>query len=95
MSKKGNRRAAIVFFDTVLTFAVLILIANKTVSIAKKQRTRFWIQYGTLKYDLIGPSGKVYRAGTRVTRQARTKENPDLSALSKPFYLTLQANNIL
>lgn len=58
MSKKGNRRAAIVFFGTVLTCAVLILIANKTVSIAKKQRTRFWIQYGTLKYDLIGHQAK-------------------------------------
>lgn len=50
---------------------------------------KVWLQYGTLKYDLRGPSGRIYRAGTKVVRDIYKESKPAISIPSRPFYLTL------
>ena len=60
----------------------------QTVS-ANHQGTKVWLQYGTLKYALKGPSGRVYSAGTKVVRELSNDDKPPISLPARPFYLTL------
>ena len=60
----------------------------QTVS-ANHQGTKVWLQYGTLKYALKGPSGRVYPAGTKVVRELSNDDKPPISLPARPFYLTL------
>lgn len=57
---------------------------------ANHQGTKLWVQYGTLKYALKGPSGHVYPAGTRVVRTTYDDDKPDLSIPGRSFNLTWQ-----
>ena len=60
----------------------------QTVS-ANHQGTKVWLQYGTLKYALKGPSGRVYPAGTKVVREMGAADTkPNISFPGRPFYLT-------
>lgn len=56
---------------------------------ANHQGTKVWLQYGTLKYALKGPSGRVYPAGTKVVRELSNDDKPPISLPARPFYLTL------
>ena len=60
----------------------------QTVS-ANHQGTKVWLQYGTLKYALKGPSGRVYPAGTKVVREVSDDAKPPISMHGRSFYLTL------
>ena len=60
----------------------------QTVS-ANHQGTKVWLQYGTLKYALKGPSGRVYPAGTKVVRELSDDAKPPKSMRGWSFYLTL------
>lgn len=57
---------------------------------ANHQGTKLWVQYGTLKYALKGPSGHVYPAGTRVVRTTYVDDKPDSSMSGRSFKLTWQ-----
>ena len=59
----------------------------QTVS-ANHQGTKIWLQYGTLKHALKGPSGHVYPAGTMLVRKASDDTKPNISFPGRPFYLT-------
>lgn len=61
---------------------------------ANHQGTKVWLQYGTLKYALKGPSGRVYPAGTKVVREASDDTKPLISLRGYPFYLTLEIGGI-
>lgn len=61
---------------------------------ANHQGTKVWLQYGTLKYALKGPSGRVYPAGTKVVREASDDTKPLISLHGYPFYLTLEIGGI-
>ena len=61
---------------------------------ANHQGTKVWLQYGTLKYALKGPSGRVYPAGTKVVRELSNDNIPPTSLPSEPFYLTLEIGGI-
>lgn len=65
----------------------------QTVS-ANHQGTKVWLQYGTLKYALKGPSGRVYPAGTKVVRELSNDNKPQISFPGRPFYLTLEIGGI-
>ena len=65
----------------------------QTVS-ANHQGTEIWLQYGTLKYALKGPSGHVYPAGTKVVRKLSNDDKPVISFPGRPFYLTMQIGGI-
>ena len=68
--------------------AVFNLDNVQTVS-ANHQGTKVWLQYGTLKYALKGPSGRVYPAGTRVVREMGAADTkPNISFPGRPFNLT-------
>ena len=73
--------------------AVFNLDNVQTVS-ANHQGTKIWLQYGTLKYALKGPSGRVYPAGTKVVREASDDTKPLISLHGYPFYLTLEIGGI-
>ena len=73
--------------------AVFNLDNVQTVS-ANHQGTKVWLQYGTLKYALKGPSGRVYPAGTKVVRELSNDNIPPTSLPSEPFYLTLEIGGI-
>ena len=73
--------------------AVFNLDNVQTVS-ANHQGTKVWLQYGTLKYALKGPSGRVYPAGTKVVREASDDTKPLISLRGYPFYLTLVIGGI-
>lgn len=56
---------------------------------ANHQGTKIWLQYGTLKYALKGPSGRVYPAGTKVVREMGAADTkPNISFPKRPFNLT-------
>ena len=57
---------------------------------ANHQGTKVWLQYGTLKYALKGPSGRVYPAGTRVVRELNGDDMPAKSLPGRSFELTWQ-----
>ena len=68
--------------------AVFNLDNVQTVS-ANHQGTKIWLQYGTLKYALRGPSGRVYPAGTKVVREMGAADTkPNISFPGRPFNLT-------
>ncbi|MCT6853754.1 MAG: SLAP domain-containing protein [Lactobacillus panisapium] len=69
--------------------ATSIIKENTYTASANHQGTRVWVQYGTLKYALKGPSGRVYPAGTKVARRAYNDTIPASSLPNEPFYLTL------
>ena len=68
---------------------VIITNANTQTVLANHQGTKVWLQYGTLKYDLRAPSGRVYPAGTKVVRELSNDDKPPISLPARPFYLTL------
>ena len=67
---------------------------NVQIVSANHQGTKVWLQYGTLKYALKGPSGRVYPAGTKVVREASDDTKPLISLHGYPFYLTLEIGGI-
>ena len=69
--------------------AVVITENNTQTVLANHQGTKVWLQYGTLKYDLRAPSGRVYPAGTKVVRELSNDDKPPISLPARPFYLTL------
>lgn len=69
--------------------AVIITENNTQTVLANHQGTKVWLQYGTLKYDLRAPSGRVYPAGTKVVRELSNDDKPPISLPARPFYLTL------
>ena len=74
--------------------AVIITENNTQTVLANHQGTKVWLQYGTLKYDLRAPSGRVYPAGTKVVRELSNDNVPPTSLPAEPFYLTLQIGGI-
>ena len=68
---KKNKRIIFATMAALSLVAPMTAVFNfdnvQTVS-ANHQGTKIWLQYGTLKYALRGPSGRVYPAGTKVTK---------------------------
>ncbi|MCO6531837.1 SLAP domain-containing protein [Lactobacillus sp.] len=96
MDKKIAKRIAIALCGVALTGvgATSIIKENTYTASANDAGTKEWLQYGTLKYDLRGPSGRIYRAGTKVVREAGTNEKPAFSVPKGPFYLTMQIGGL-
>ncbi len=89
---KKNKRIIFATIAALSLAAPLTAIFNldnvQTVS-ANHQGTKVWLQYGTLKYALKGPSGRVYPAGTKVVREMGAADTkPNISFPGRPFYLT-------
>ena len=91
MDKKIAKRIAIALCGVALTGVgtTSIIKENTYIASANHQGTRVWVQYGTLKYALKGPSGRVYPAGTKVARRSYNDNKPVNSLPGEPFYLTL------
>ena len=70
--------------------AVIVTNSDTQTVLANHQGTKLWVQYGTLKYALKGPSGRVYPAGTKVVRTTYVDEKPDSSMSGRSFNLTWQ-----
>ena len=89
---KKNKRIIFVTMAALSLAAPMTAVFNfdnvQTVS-ANHQGTKVWLQYGTLKYALKGPSGRVYPAGTKVVRELSNDDKPPISLPARPFYLTL------
>ncbi|AIS08526.1 hypothetical protein LACWKB8_0210 [Lactobacillus sp. wkB8] len=94
---KKNKRIIFATITALSLAAPMAAIFNfdnvQTVS-ANHQGTKVWLQYGTLKYALKGPSGRVYPAGTKVVRELSNDNIPPTSLPSEPFYLTLEIGGI-
>ncbi len=94
---KKNKRIIFATMAALSLAAPITAVFNfdnvQTVS-ANHQGTKVWLQYGTLKYALKGPSGKVYPAGTKVVRELSNDNIPPTSLPSEPFYLTLEIGGI-
>ncbi|MCX8721355.1 MULTISPECIES: SLAP domain-containing protein [unclassified Lactobacillus] len=91
MDKKIAKRIAIALCGVALTGVGTTSIIKEntyTASANNAYGTKVWIQYGTLKYDLRGPSGHIYRAGTKVVRDTYSLSQPPKSLPSHVFYLT-------
>ena len=90
MGKKIAKRIAIALCGVALTGVgtTSIIKENTYTASANQDNTKIWAQYGTLKYALKGPSGKVYPAGTKVARTSYTNNKPNHSLPYAPFYLT-------
>ena len=89
---KKNKRIIFATIAALSLAAPMTAVFNfdnvQTVS-ANHQGTKVWLQYGTLKYALKGPSGRVYPAGTRVVREMGAADTkPNISFPGRPFYLT-------
>ena len=93
---KTNKKIATALCAVALTGVGTVIIANSDTQtvLANHQGTKVWLQYGTLKYALKGPSGRVYPAGTKVVREASDDSKPKPSYPAKPFYLTLEIGGI-
>lgn len=98
LTKKFNRKAITAISATALlglgigaggTAYVANINHEVAPASANHQGTRVWVQYGTLKYALKGPSGRVYPAGTKVARRSYNDNKPVNSLPGEPFYLTL------
>ena len=91
MDKKIAKRIAIALCGVALTGVgtTSIIGENTYIASANHQGTKVWVQYGTLKYALKGPSGRVYPAGTKVARRSYNDNKPVNSLPGEPFYLTL------
>ncbi len=88
------QKLAIAFCGVALTTVGASVIVSDTVHTinATPNHKGFnnWIQYGTLKYALKGPSGRVYPAGTKVARYMGNLTKPSkLSYPALPFALSL------
>ena len=94
---KKNKRIIFATMAALSLAAPMAAVFNfdnvQTVS-ANHQGTKVWLQYGTLKYALKGPSGRVYPAGTKVVREASDDTKPLISLRGYPFYLTLEIGGI-
>ena len=94
---KKNKRIIFATIAALSLAAPMTAVFNfdnvQTVS-ANHQGTKIWLQYGTLKYALRGPSGRVYPAGTKVVREASDDTKPLISLRGYPFYLTLQIGGL-
>ena len=94
---KKNKRIIFATMAALCLAAPMAAVFNfdnvQTVS-ANHQGTKVWLQYGTLKYALKGPSGRVYPAGTKVVRELSNDNIPPTSLPSEPFYLTLVIGGI-
>ena len=89
-SKLTSKIAAALCAVTLIGVGAVAIAENNTQIVNAATKTdRVWIQYGTLKYDLKGPSGRVYRAGTKVVRDIYMESKPSTSIPARPFYLTL------
>ena len=89
---KKNKRIIFATIAALSLAAPMTAVFNfdnvQTVS-ANHQGTKIWLQYGTLKYALKGPSGRVYPAGTKVVRELSDDAKPPKSMRGWSFYLTL------
>ena len=89
---KKNKRIIFATIAALSLAAPMTAVFNfdnvQTVS-ANHQGTKVWLQYGTLKYALKGPSGRVYPAGTKVVREVSDDAKPPISMHGRSFYLTL------
>ena len=89
---KKNKRIIFATMAALSLAAPMTAVFNfdnvQTVS-ANHQGTKVWLQYGTLKYALKGPSGRVYPAGTKVVREVSDDAKPPISMHGRSFYLTL------
>ena len=94
---KKNKRIIFATMAALSLVAPMTAVFNfdnvQTVS-ANHQGTKVWLQYGTLKYALKGPSGRVYPAGTKVVRELSDDAKPPISMHGRPFYLTLVIGGI-
>ncbi|MBC6356254.1 hypothetical protein ERK19_02520 [Lactobacillus helsingborgensis] len=94
---KKNKRIIFATMAALSLAAPMAAVFNfdnvQTVS-ANHQGTKVWLQYGTLKYALKGPSGRVYPAGTKVVRELSDDAKPPISMHGRPFYLTLVIGGI-
>ena len=89
-SKLTSKIAAALCAIALTGVGAVVIAENSTQIVSAATKTdRVWIQYGTLKYDLKGPSGRVYRAGTKVVRDIYMESKPSTSIPARPFYLTL------
>ena len=89
---KKNKRiifATIAALSLAAPMAVVFNFDNVQTVSANHQGTKVWLQYGTLKYALKGPSGRVYPAGTKVVREVSDDAKPPISMHGRSFYLTL------
>ena len=89
---KKNKRIIFATIAALSLAAPMTAVFNfdnvQTVS-ANHQGTKVWLQYGTLKYTLKGPSGRVYPAGTKVVREMGAADTkPNISFPGRPFNLT-------
>ncbi|WLT01104.1 SLAP domain-containing protein [Lactobacillus helsingborgensis] len=89
---KKNKRIIFAIIAALSLAAPMAAVFNfdnvQTVS-ANHQGTKVWLQYGTLKYALKGPSGRVYPAGTKVVREMGAADTkPNISFPGRPFNLT-------
>ena len=89
---KKNKRIIFATMAALSLAAPMTAVFNfdnvQTVS-ANHQETKIWLQYGTLKYALKGPSGRVYHAGTKVVREMGAADTkPNISFPGRPFNLT-------
>ncbi|KJY59043.1 SLAP domain protein [Lactobacillus kullabergensis] len=94
---KKNKRiifATIAALSLAAPMAAVFNFDNVQTVSANHQGTKVWLQYGTLKYALKGPSGRVYPAGTKVVRELSNDNIPPTSLPSEPFYLTLVIGGI-
>ena len=94
---KKNKRiifATIAALSLAAPMAAVFNFDNVQTVSANHQGTKVWLQYGTLKYALKGPSGRVYPAGTKVVRELSDDAKPPISMHGRPFYLTLVIGGI-
>ena len=94
---KKNKRiifATIAALSLAAPMTAVFNFDNVQIVSANHQGTKVWLQYGTLKYALKGPSGRVYPAGTKVVRELSNDNIPPTSLPSEPFYLTLEIGGI-
>ena len=101
---KKNKRiifATIAALSLAAPMTAVFNFDNVQIVSANHQGTKVWLQYGTLKYALKGPSGRVYPAGTKVVRELGAADTkPNISFPGRPFYLTwtiggIPANQLL
>ena len=95
---KKNKRIIFATMAALSLAAPMTAVFNfdnvQTVS-ANHQGTKIWLQYGTLKYALRGPSGRVYPAGTKVVREMGAADTkPNISFPGRPFNLTWMIGGI-
>ena len=95
---KKNKRiifATMVALSLAAPMAAVFNFDNVQTVSANHQGTKVWLQYGTLKYALRGPSGRIYPAGTKVVREMGAADTkPNISFPGRPFNLTWMIGGI-